>query len=870
MENWHNLEVNEVFSKLKTSEHGLSEEEAKERLAKYGPNKLKEIPPPSIFEIFLNQFKSPLVLILLVAMLIAGILNEWKDFFVIGAIVVLNSILGTINEFKAEKAIEALKAALAPFATVRRGDVEKKVPSENIVPGDLIILETGDRIPADARLYKVIDLATQEASLTGESLPVEKHCQAIKGDKPIAERANIVYASTLVTKGKGEAIVFSTGMETEIGKIAGIVQAEKPVPTPLQLQLKSFSNFLTIGIILIVLLIFSLGLAFGKPIFENFLVAVALAVAAIPEGLPAIVTLTLALATRKMASKNALIRKLPSVETLGSCDVVCSDKTGTLTCNEMTVRQIWANGEEISVTGSGYMPEGKFSSDPKNFELLLKAGALCNNAKIVFEDKRISIIGDPTEAALLVSARKAGFDIDKLNFEYPRLNEIPFTSERKMMSVVVKSDKKSLAFAKGAPEVVLKKCSFYSFNNKIYRLTTTEREKILEVAKGFAEQALRVLGFAYKEIEEEGEEIERNMIFLGFQAMIDPPRAGVKEAIKECENAKIKVVMITGDHLETAKAIAKEIGIKGKAITGLELERMSDAELKEKILEIGVFARVNPEHKVRILKAFKAQGKTVAMTGDGVNDAPALKLADIGIAMGIAGTDVAKEASEMVLADDHFSTIVGAIREGRRVFDNIRKFVLYLLSSNSGEILTILIAMLLALPLPLLAIHILWINLITDGLPALALGVEREEKGIMRRPPRKAHEHLVEFPHLIFIILVGLVMAIGTISIFLAFNPWKNLAKAQTIAFITLVLYQLFNVLNCRSKDSIFKIGFFTNKNLLMAIGFSILTLILATTLPQIQFVMATIEISLSEWIYAIAVASSALIVGEIFKFFVK
>ncbi len=866
---FYQKELKQVLQELKTTKQGLSQNEAEQRLKIHGLNEIKEKRKIQPFLILLSQFASPIVWILIAAMGVSFFLKEMIDFYVIGAIVILNAILGFVQEYKAESAIAKLMKMLSLRAVVIRDGKEREIDAIQIVPGDVLVLETGEKIPADSRLIEIINLRTQEASLTGESFPVRKKVGMLRKETAVADRANMLFSGTTITNGHGKAVVVGTGMKTEIGKIATLIQETKPGLTPLQKQLKKLGIFLGIAVILIALAVFGVGILGGNPWEAMLMASIALAVAAIPEGLPTIVTISLALGVQKMAARNALMRKLPSVETLGACSVICSDKTGTLTHNEMTIKNIYVNREIVNVGGSGYNPEGTFSKNPKNFELILKIGALNNNAKLIKEGQTWKVIGDPTEAALLVSAKKAGIDADELREKIPRKEEIEFTSERKMMSTFHKVHNVKTQYTKGALEVVLEKCNRILVNGHVLRLSKVEKEKILSVNEALAKRALRVLAFSYKEFKgiDAKDSPEKNMIFVGMQAMIDPPRKEVKEAIEKCRTAGIRVVMITGDHATTAISIAKEIGITGKAITGLELAKIKD--LENTVERIGIFARVNPAHKLKIIEALKKNGHIVAMTGDGVNDAPALKKADIGIAMGITGTDVAKEASDMVLADDNFSSIVNAVEEGRRVFDNIKKFVEYLLSSNMGEILTVFTAILMKMPLPITALQILWINLVTDGLPALALGVEPAEPDIMKRKTRKS-EHIVNKRRGILIFVIGIIMMLGTLFLFDRYET-KGLIYAQTMAFTTLMMYQMFNVLNQRSEEiSLFKLGFFTNKKLIFAILISIGLQAAVVYTPFFQKLFGTTGLGLVDIAWVIGISSTVLIFGEVIKFFRK
>lgn len=856
---YHSIALQELYHKLGTTKGGLSSSQALNRLEKYGKNEIQEKKKINPFAIFANQFKTPLIWILMGAVVVSLFIGEIINASVILVILLLNAILGFAQEYKAERTIEALKSLSSPKARVIRDNREREINAESLVPGDVILIQTGDKIPADSRLIEAINLEAQEAPLTGESNPVNKALVTLSPTTPVADRRNIVYSGTVVTRGRGKAVVVSTGMNSQIGKIAEMIQREEKALTPLQFQLGRFSKLLWILVMAICLIVFTAGILKGEPALKMFLAAVALAVAAIPEGLPAVVTMALSLGTRRMVKRNSLVRKLPSVETLGCTTVICTDKTGTLTKNEMTVKRLFVNNETVEVTGTGYEEKGEFSSNPKRLELLLSIGALCNDAKI---DE--AVLGDPTEAALIVSASKAGIIKDELEFKHPRIAEIPFESERKRMTTIHKVKGKRMAFMKGAPDVVLDLCNRISINGKVQRLSAKQKNQIIEVNEAFSKEALRVLGFAYKPIT--GKVEENNFIFVGLQAMIDPPREEVEGAIEKCQRAGIKVIMVTGDQQNTAMAIAKIIDLKGKTINGEQLDKISDSEFKKRVEEISVYARVNPVHKLRIIKALEANGHVVAMTGDGVNDAPALKKASIGISMGLKGTDVAKEASDMVLMDDNFASIVNAVEEGRTIYDNIRKFVHYLMSSNLGEVLTIFLAILIGLPLPLIAIQILWINLVTDGLPALALGAEPAAPDIMQRPPRKKTSHIVSIEGASIIVIAGIIMMMGTLGMFKYYLVNFSLVRAQTVAFCTLMMFQMFNVLNSKSdRESIFKISSLSNKWLLGAIMSSVLLQLLVIHTP-INTYFNTVPLSLIEWGYVVLVSASVLVFVEILK----
>ena len=842
---YHSQDIKAVFNELKTTENGLTTTEVNKRLKQYGYNEIEEKRKISPLEIFISQFKSFVVIILIIAVIVSLLINEILDAIVIAAILIINSILGFIQEYRAEKSIEALKKLSPQKARVLRDGRVNEILAKFLVPGDIILLESGYKIPADSRLIEIIDLATQEASLTGESTSVNKSIEKLKEDLQVADMKNIVFSSTDVVRGKGKAVVIGTGNNTEIGKIAKLIEEAQTEETPLQKQLSVLGKFLGVLTIIVTVIVFLTGMLRGGEFGEIFITSIALAVAAIPEGLPAVVTISLALGVRRMIKRNSLIRKLPSVETLGETNVICSDKTGTLTMNQMTVTKIYVNNKIINVTGSGYKVEGKFSEDPKKFSLLLRIGALCNNASI---NKKI--IGDPTEASLLVSAAKADLYKEKIEKLFPRINEIPFTSERKLMSTIHKLGNKKIIYTKGSPEKILGLCNKIWIDNKIYPLTTKKKKEILSINDILAGSALRVLGFAYKENSDK----ENNLIFVGLQGMIDPPRKEVKDSIELCKKAGIKVVMITGDHKLTAVAIAKQLGIEGGVITGDELEKLNLDKIVDKI---AIYARVNPSHKNKIIEALKKKKNIVAMTGDGVNDAPALKKADIGIAMGITGTDVAKEASDMILVDDHFSSIVNAVEEGRGIYNNIRKFVNYLLSSNVGEILVIFIASLLGWPLPLVAIQLLWINLVTDGLPAVALGVDPSGKNIMHEKPRKKGTPIIDNEMKFNIFFIGALIALATLFLFNR-SLINGLDNARTVAFTSLVVFEMFRLQMVRSR---FNTGIFSNKYVILAVLSSLILQLLVIYTP-LSNIFHTTTISLIDWAYIIGTGFVLYLIG--------
>jgi Ca2+-transporting ATPase len=788
------------------------------------------------------------------AALISGMLGEYADALTVIAIIIINAILGFVQEYRAEKSLEALKKLTSPEARVLRNGEQVAISAEELVPGDILFIETGDRIPADVRILDAINLEVDEAILTGESHPVKKSAEIITADKVgLGDQKNIMFLGTAVTRGRAEAIVIATGMSTEMGKIAGMMQEVGEEQTPLQKRLEHLGKILVAFCLAICAVVVLTGIWRGEEIYQMFLTGVSLAVAAIPEGLPAIVTVALAIGVQKMIRRNAIVRKLPAVETLGCATYICSDKTGTLTQNEMTVRQILCDGKIYSVTGEGYEPKGEIKLREKTVEhkqnmamnLLLKTCAICSNTELQVEKnsglfkkkesrKDWSIVGDPTEGALVVLAAKAGIWRNKINQTGKRILEIPFDSVRKRMSVLFEEGKdKQVLYTKGAPDVVLNLCSHVLINGREVPLNQELKEEILLQNEKMGGQALRVLGMAYRNLTGvtslAEEELEENLIFLGLAGMIDPPRQSAIKAIQVCRQAGIKVVMITGDHQITAKAVAQELGLLtgdgGLVVTGTEMDNLGDDEFGAIVKDIKVYARVSPSHKLRIVKALKDKGEIVAMTGDGVNDAPAVKEADIGVAMGKTGTDVTKEASAMILADDNFATIVAAVEEGRGIYDNIRKFIRYLLSCNVGEVLTMFFAALLALPLPLLPIQILWVNLVTDGLPAMALGVDNIDRDIMLRKPRHPKESIFSQGLWRKIINRGLQIGLGTLVVFVLANYLSdgNITLARTMAFATLVFSQLFHVFDCKSeRHSVFEIGIFSNIYLVLAVACSI------------------------------------------------
>jgi Ca2+-transporting ATPase len=851
---WHSESREEIFARLKTQEAGVTEEEAQRRLEEYGPNELAEQPPTPLWIKFLKQFNELVIWILIVAAVIAGLAGDFVDTVAILAIVLLNGLIGFFQEARAEQALAALRKMSSPQAKVLRGGQLQSVPASQLVPGDRIELEAGDNIPADARLVEAFSLTVQEAALTGESTTVEKDCESqLPVDASLGDRRNMIYMGTVAAAGKATAIVVATGMQTELGHIAGLLQRQETEPTPLQRRLAELGRVLVFVCLALVAIVFALQIWRGGELLDTLLVSVSLAVAAVPEGLPAVVTLALALGLTRMARRNALVRKLPSVETLGSVTVVCSDKTGTLTRNEMTVRALVADDIEYEVTGLGYVPEGEIRRDGEPLErpaagsslaLLLTAAARCNHASVRRDDAAAEgwkAVGDPTEAALVVVARKGQVDTSSESFKL--ISELPFDSQRKAMSVLVReADGNWQVFSKGAPEVILKLCSHELRGGKREPLSEERREAIAQHNAKLAAKALRVLALAYRPQSEGDRTIrEENLVFLGLAGMIDPPRQEAKLAVSACHTAGIHPVMITGDHPATAEAIAREIGIlqdESAVLSGRELEAIDDETLRERVAGTSVYARVSAEHKLRVVEAWQARGQVVAMTGDGVNDAPAVKAADIGIAMGITGTDVTKEASDMVLTDDNFRSIVSAIEEGRSIFDNIRNVVHYLLSCNAGEVLFMLFAAVVGWPVPLAAIQILWINLVTDGLPALALAMEPPDRQIMRRPPRPPREPVLTLHYGAAILMHGaLIATVAAIGFWWVYQGnSQNVDAARTVAFCITAFAQLCFSFGCRSdRYTLPQLGLFSNPQLLGAIAISGILQVLVVSVPAIQ-----------------------------------
>jgi P-type Ca2+ transporter type 2C len=872
---WYTKEVKEVLEDLKSSTKGLSAEDAQKRLEEYGLNELSEKKKKTPLEMLLDQFKDFMIIVLIVAAIVSGVLGEAADTIAIVVIVVLNAILGFVQEYRAEKAMAALKKMAAQFATVIRDDKLINIPASEIAPGDVIALEAGKIVPADMRLMEAVQLRIEEAALTGESVPVEKSAKVLHEKMlPIGDRKNMAYKGTVVSYGRGKGIAVSTGMDTEIGAIATMLQEEEEVKTPLQKRLANFGKKLAIAVLSICAVVFGVGMMRGESPILMLLTAISLAVAAIPEALPAVVTISLALGARKMVMRNALIRKLPAVETLGSVTYICSDKTGTLTLNKMTVEEIWVDGKILSGEWSVNSDLKILTTHHSPLDTVFHALALSNDANA---DVNGEIMGDPTEIALYNIARNKGFDKKELEVKFPRIAEIPFDSDRKCMTTIHKVSGEKfqyISFTKGAIEVLIENSSDILTTDGIKAI---DAEEIRETSDRMAADGLRILGIAMRRWERlpddmSSENVERDLTILGLAGMMDPPREEAREAVALCKAAGIKPVMITGDHPITAMAIARRLGIieddLKTIITGRELERLTIEEFEEKVLHIRVYARVAPEQKLKIVKALQDKGQFIAMTGDGVNDAPALKRADIGVAMGITGTDVSKEAAHMILLDDNFATIVKAIKEGRRIFENIRKFIKYTMTSNSGEIWTIFLAPFLGLPIPLLPIHLLWINLVTDGLPGLALAAEPAEKGVMQKPPRHPQEGIFAHGLGIHIIWVGFLM--GFVSIFTqAWSIETGHAHWQTMVFTVLCLSQMGHVLAIRSdKESIFIRGLLSNKPLLGAIVLTFALQMTTIYVPLLNPIFKTEPLTLSELLFTLALSSVIFFAVEIEKWY--
>ena len=857
---WHTYKINDVVRNFKTNlEFGLSEEEVKRRQEKYGKNKLKDKKKENIFFKFIKQFNDFMIIILIIASIISAVVskmqgeNDYFDSIIIIAIVVLNAIMGLVQEAKAEKSIEALKKMTPPIAKVIRNKKTYEINAEELVPGDIIQIEAGNYIPADCRIIESFNLKIEESSLTGETEPVLKNEKEVfDKDIPTGDMLNMAFMATIAVNGHGKAIVTETGMNTKVGKIANMIIDEKSPETPIQKKLGEVGKTLGIACLVICIAIFIIGLFKKIEPVEMFMTSVGLAVAAIPEGLPAIVTIMLSIGVTKMAKKNSIIRKLPAVETLGSSSVICSDKTGTLTQNKMKVVKVKS----------------------ENINLCIELAAMCTNCDISYENKKAFATGEATEVAIVNKALEEGINKQELYKNMQRINEIPFDSNRKMMSTIHKIGNKYRIITKGAPDILLNRCTKIYKNGYINDLTKTEENKIKNENLNMANEALRVIGVGYIDLDKlpdkiDSEMLEKNLIFVGLIGMIDPPREGVKEAVKNCRNAGIKTVMITGDHIYTAKAIAKELDILkigDKAITGSELDKIPQSQLEKDIKSYSVFARVTPEHKVRIVKAWQKTGAVVAMTGDGVNDSPALKNADIGIAMGKNGTDVAKNASDMILADDNFITIVEAVKQGRNIYDNIKKAVHFLIATNIGEIVTIFMGLILGFKSPLLAIQLLWVNLVTDSLPAIAIGLEPPDKDIMKRKPRDSRKSIFSDGLWNKIIVEGTMIGMLTLFAFSLGNNLYGLEVGRTMAFVAIGLLELVHSFNIKSDRSIFKVGIFENKYLIGSFILGTIIQTIVVIIPSLAQIFSLVPLNSMQWIYTILISILPIPIVELQK----
>lgn len=891
---WYVRESEDALRELRTSEAGLDKAEVERRQAQVGVNELTEEAPLSLPKLFLAQFKDALILILLAATVISAAIGNLVDSMVIAAAVLLCVVLSFLFEYRAEKAIKRLKELAAPTAAVIRAGIEEKVCACEIVPGDILVLRPGDRVAADARLLEGMNLTIDESLLTGESVPVNKDAAVLSADAILAERSNMIYSGTTVLEGRGRGVVTATGMRTEFGKIAGMLASAPEEETPLKKRTQEIGRWLSTAYVIICAAILAVGVLRGYDFLVMLIWGISLAVALVPETLPLIIAGTLAVGVQRMARKKAIVRKLPAVETLGCITAICSDKTGTLTKNEMTVRALYAGGRMVEVTGAGYDPRGEFLDQRTGERIDLRAApalrmalqiaALCNDSGVRLEGTDCKINGTPTEGALVVAAQKAGIEKRELEQRFPRLQEIPFERERKRMSTIHRDTAtgKRVAYVKGAPEdlVLLSTHVYWGVNGeaRIAQLSAEERSVIITLSDQLAARAYRLIGVAYRELEGDGPEeltpelVEQDLIFVGLIGMTDPPREEAKEAIADCKRAGIVPIMITGDHKLTAVAIAQELGIVSPALgndqvlTGAELEGLSDAEFEALVKTVRVYSRVSPEHKLRIVVALKRSGAVVAMTGDGINDAPALKQSDVGIAMN-AGTDVAKEASDLVLTDNNFATIVAAIHEGRAIYDNVRKYLTYILSYGVAEVCLLAGAFFYGLPFPLIAIQILWANIVIEDLPAMGLGIDPPDPTIMDRPPRDPTEGVFTARMLQLLALMSAVMVIGCLAIFLHYLPRSELPKAQTMVFATFILFELLNAFNCRSERlSLFRVGAFSNRWLILGVIGSLLLMLVAIQLPVVAHYFHSVPLSSREWALAFGTSLSIFVAVEFWK----
>lgn len=877
--NWYQKGTEDVFELLSSSAVGLTGAEAETRLLKHGPNKLAEEERISRMQIIIHQFTSPLIYILMIAAVVTGFLEEYIDTGVILAVIIVNAIIGYVQEYKAEESVRALKKMVVPRARVLRDGHELEIKSEELVPGDVVLLASGTKVPADLRLYRALELKVDEAMLTGESIPAEKLTNAIREENlSPGDQRNMAFMGTVVVSGRAHGFVVETGEKTVLGRIAEKVRSVEAIKTPLQVKLERFAKIIGLSVFVLSLLVFLFGVMLGASVQEMFLTAVATAVSAIPEGLPVAVTIVMAIGVARMARRNAIMRQLPAVETLGSTTVIGSDKTGTLTKNEMTVKLILAAGHTFEVKGSGYEPKGEIvheqmpldTIETKHLTKVLRIGLLCNESHVYSDEDEYKVDGDPTEGALIVSAMKGGLEEQEERKQYPQIAIIPFESERGFMATMHSHRGKKFVFLKGAPERLLDMCSTDQGGEKL------DREQILGAAQTFAKEGLRVLAMACKEVPKEMEDLTaadlgENFSFAGLQGMIDPPRPEVIAAIEGCKKAGIRTVMITGDHAVTAVAIAKKLGIGGEdptALTGKEIETMNDGSLFKKVNDVSVYARVSPQHKLRIVQQLQKHGEVVAVTGDGVNDAPALKAAHIGISMGRTGTDVAKEASDMVLADDNFNSIFAAVEEGRVVYENIKKVTIFLVSCGFGEILAILATILMGLPIPYIPAQILWLNLVTNGLQDVALAFEPGEKNVLNRRPRKQTEGILSRLMIERTILMGLILAAGTVFMFVyELKQGASLERARTIALTTMVFFQFYQAFNCRSEtQSIFRMNPLSNPFLFFSMVAAFFAQLAVLYVPALQWVFRTVPLGFEDWVLIGLVSVTIVIAVELDK----
>lgn len=880
-ENWHSYDMETVLEKLNTKVSGLTDKEARDRLLQYGYNELEEKKKESYFQVFLRQFKSPIIYVLIFAALVAFSLGHYNDALIIAIILTANSIIGSIQEGRAERAISSLKKLASPIVKVKREGKIVEIPAREVVPGGVIVFEAGDRIPADARLIACVNLKIDEAILTGESVASEKQVAQVKSEARITAQKNMVFSGTLIVAGHGEAVVTATGMNTLMGKIARTVHEAKE-DIPIMGRMAHFSRWIIKAVLLVMAFTLIVGLLRGYSFYDIFMVVLSQMVSAVPEGLPVALTVALSIGMYRMAKKNVLIRRLAAIETLGSVTAICTDKTGTLTRNEMTVTRAFTGFQEYEITGVGYIPEGKFIKEGKYINPAedgflfnaIKIGGLCNNAKLYREEGTWRLFGDPTEGALVVLAYKAGIDLELLNNTTPRVFEIPFDSTSKLMATLHGSSDKKVVMVKGALEQVLALCGKVAAE-EVREIKDEDRKAVENKALDYGNNALRVIALAYYEVDEEInvlsiESLKGKLTLAGIVGMMDPPREEVMEAMKKCYDAGITPIMITGDHLSTAMGVAQRVGMKNPA-TIKDIDNLSDEELSAKLKYANVFARALPEQKLRIVKALKSGNHIVAMTGDGVNDVPALANANVSIAMGIKGTDAAKDISHIVLADDNFASIVAGVEEGRGIRDNIKKAIYFLLSTNFGEIVTLILALIIGLPLPLAAAQILWVNMVTDGVVVIPLITEPKEKGIMKRRPAPYDEPFVTKWMMPRIALGALVMGIGSISIFYYYDPKNSPELARSVVFTTLVVFQWFNALNARSfTSSIFGMNPLSNKNLLIGLGLGMILQMAAIYSPFMQPFLKTAPLGIMDWINIIAVCSSVILAVELYKYAVN